>query len=103
LTTSTSSVIQQTPESPPGSEGLVILLNAICSFIPTLKYSSTKLAALELFSLFANYLNSEIRLQRIVPYIVHLLSEESALVRATAIRTLASVVSKYNGYFVTDT
>lgn len=76
-----------------GVEGLVIVLDILCSFIPTLRLPSTKLTALELFSSFAKYLDSEIRLQRIVPYIVSLLSEESALVRATAIRTLASVVS----------
>lgn len=79
-----------------GSQGLVMVLDILCAFIPTLRFPSTKLAALDLFSLFAKYLDSEIRLQRIVPYVVFLLSEESALVRAMAIRTLAFVVQQNN-------
>lgn len=77
---------------PDGSEGLVILLNVLCSFVHTVRLPSTKLTALELFSLFGKYLDSEIRLQRIVPHVVHMLSEERSLVRATAIRVLTGVL-----------
>jgi len=47
---------------------------------------------LELFLRFSNHLDSEIRLQRIVPHIVSLLTKEDALVRSTAIKVLTQVV-----------
>lgn len=79
---------------PVGSEGYNIVMNVLCSFIHTVRFPSSYLTALELFSLFSNLLDSELRLQRIVPYIISLLTKESALVRATGIRTLTDVVSK---------
>ncbi len=127
-TTSTSSGKSTTPSTsssfvpPNGAEGFTLILNVICSFLHTLRYPSTQLTALDLFSLFGKYLDSgnpsiqfilwkysiklrisnlifvlisislEIRLQRIVPYVMSLLNEESALVRATALRVLSSVV-----------
>lgn len=84
----------ETPNSSsPNNEGLVIVLNVVCSFIHTVRYPSSQLAGLELFSLFSKYLNSEIRLQRLVPYIISMLNKDSALVRATGLRTLTQVVN----------
>lgn len=53
---------------------------------------------------FKNGLNDfkiDIKLQRIIPYIVSLLNEDSALVRVTALRILTSVVHFFvnNLYF----
>lgn len=43
---------------PPGSEGLILVMNIVCPFLHTVRYPSTKLTALELFLLFAKYLDS---------------------------------------------
>lgn len=76
----------------PQFEPLILVLDVLCSFLPTFKYPSSRMALLELFLRFSNHLDSEIRLQRIVPHVVSLLTKEDALVRSTAIKVLTQVV-----------
>lgn len=74
------------------------------------KLPSSNITALDLLQRFATYLDDECRLQRIVPYprtltrskefvwfenryIISMLSDARAMVRATAVRTLSHVVS----------
>lgn len=47
----------------------------------------------------ANYVDDEVRLQRLVPYLVSLLTpgDPSALVKAQTIKTLTRIVSDLNG------
>lgn len=51
---------------------------------------------MDVFLALACHLTDEAKLDRMVPYIVELLHDESALVRAAALRTLMQVVSHRN-------
>jgi phosphoinositide-3-kinase regulatory subunit 4 len=51
------------------------------------------LKALDLFLALCPYLTDEAKLDRTVPYVVELLQDDSALVRAAAVRTLIQIVS----------
>jgi len=54
---------------------------------------SSKVHALDVFLALACHLTDEAKLDRMIPYIVELLHDDSALVRAAALRTLMQVVS----------
>jgi hypothetical protein len=41
-----------------GLEGLVLILNILCSFVNTIKYPSTKLVLLDLFTQFSNHMDA---------------------------------------------
>ncbi len=66
--------------------GLTMILSVICSCIQNVRYPLTKLTALELLMEFGAYVEDDIALGRIVPYIVALLADASSIVRATAVR-----------------
>lgn len=50
---------------------------------------------MDVFLALSPHLTDEAKLDRMIPYIVDLLHDESALVRASALRTLMQVVSLY--------
>lgn len=74
-------------------EGSLILLSFICSLVRNTLYPSSKLKALDIFLTLAGRLPDDVKLDRLVPYLIVLLTDESALVRANAIKTLTQVVN----------
>ena len=62
--------------------------------VRTCKLPSSKLKALDVFLALAPHLTDEAKLDRMIPYIVELLQDESSSVRSAAIRTLMQVVRK---------
>lgn len=74
-------------------EGSLILLSFICSFVRNTLYPSSKLKALDILLALGERLSDDVKLDRLVPYIIVLLTDEAALVRANAIKTLTQVVS----------
>lgn len=80
---------------PPGSEGAVMLLAMVTAFLHSCRSPSAKLTALDFFDRCATVVDSEARLQRIVPYVLSLINDESALVRADAIRVLTHAVISF--------
>jgi phosphoinositide-3-kinase, regulatory subunit 4 len=64
----------------------------VCANVRSCVQPSSKLRALDTFLALAVHLTDEAKLDRMVPYIVDLLHDESASVRAAALRTLIQVV-----------
>ncbi|KAI7887760.1 armadillo-type protein [Mucor mucedo] len=76
----------------PGEEGSLILLSFICSMIRNTLYPSSKLKALDILLALAERLPDDVKLDRLVPYLIVLLTDEASLVRANAIKTLTQVL-----------
>ncbi|GAA5807781.1 hypothetical protein MFLAVUS_001160 [Mucor flavus] len=76
----------------PGEEGSLILLSFVCSLIRNTLYPSSKLKALDILLGLAERLPDDVKLDRLVPYLIVLLTDESSLVRANTIKTLTQVL-----------
>ncbi|KAF9011876.1 other/VPS15 protein kinase [Cyathus striatus] len=70
----------------------LIILALVTSNIRNCSLPSSKVRALDVFLALASHLTDEAKLDRMIPYIVELLHDESALVRLSALRTLVQVV-----------
>ncbi|KAI8997088.1 armadillo-type protein [Pilobolus umbonatus] len=77
----------------PGEEGSLILLSFVCSLIRNTLYPSSKLKALDILLGLTERLPDDVKLDRLVPYLIVLLDDEAALIRANTIKTLAKVLS----------
>jgi len=71
----------------------VIILSLVCANIRNCSRPSSKVKALDVLLALAPFLTDESKLDRLVPYVIELLRDDAALVRASAIRTLTQVVS----------
>jgi phosphoinositide-3-kinase regulatory subunit 4 len=71
----------------------LVILSLICANIRNCTQPSSKVKALDLLLAVAPHLTDEAKLDRLVPYVVDLLHDDAALVRASAIRSLIQVVS----------
>ncbi|WRT63674.1 uncharacterized protein IL334_000597 [Kwoniella shivajii] len=74
----------------------LLLLNVVTSSIRNCIWPSSRLHGLQLFLNLLPYLFDEDKVDRIVPFIVELLSDDVAIVRAEACRTLVIVVESVN-------
>lgn len=74
-------------------EGSLILLSYVCSLLRNTLYPSSKLKAMDILLALAEKLPDDVKLDRLVPYLVELLKDNATLVRANAIKTLTKVVS----------
>lgn len=73
-------------------EGALIFLSLLCSSLRNTAFPSSKIHALDMLLSIGRYVADDIKLDRLVPYIVYCLSDEVGLVRAHALRTLAKMV-----------
>lgn len=82
----------------------LIILALVTANIRNCSLPSSKVRAMDVFLALACHLTDEAKLDRMVPYIVELLHDDSALVRSAALRTLMQAVSTFfflNGIFIT--
>ncbi|KAI0364206.1 hypothetical protein BV20DRAFT_1108288 [Pilatotrama ljubarskyi] len=70
----------------------LIILSLVCANIRNCYRPSSKVRALDVFLALCAHLTDEAKLDRMVPYIVDLLHDDAAIVRASALRTLMQVV-----------
>ncbi|RPD52474.1 ARM repeat-containing protein [Lentinus tigrinus ALCF2SS1-7] len=70
----------------------LIILSLICANIRNCYLPSSKVRALDVFLALSSHLTDEAKLDRMVPYIVDLLHDDAAIVRAAALRTLMQVL-----------
>ncbi|EPQ51918.1 ARM repeat-containing protein [Gloeophyllum trabeum ATCC 11539] len=70
----------------------LILLSLICANIRNCLRPSSKIRALDVFLALSPHLTDEAKLDRLAPYIVDLLHDDAASVRAAALRTLMQVL-----------
>lgn len=69
-------------------------MTTVCSLIRNAVYPSSKLMALDILLALSEHLPDDVKLDRLVPYVISLLSDATALVRASALKTLTQVVSQ---------
>ncbi|KAH9058039.1 hypothetical protein EDB83DRAFT_2520935 [Lactarius deliciosus] len=74
----------------------LIILALVCTNVRNCSQPSSKLRALDVFLALSMHLTDEAKLDRLVPYIVDLLRDDTAVVRAAALRTLLQVLSLVN-------
>ena len=70
----------------------LIILSLVCANICNCYLPSSKVRALDVFLALCAHLTDEAKLDRMVPYIVDLLHDDAAIVRASALRTLMQVL-----------
>jgi hypothetical protein len=70
----------------------LIILALVTANIRNCCLPSSKVRALDVFLSLSSHLTDEAKLDRMVPYIVDLLNDDSAMVRSAALRTLMQVV-----------
>ncbi|KAG9081090.1 Serine/threonine-protein kinase [Ceratobasidium sp. 370] len=70
----------------------LVVLSLVCSNIRNCTIPSSKLRALDLLLALAVHLTDEAKLDRLVPYVIDLLHDEAAAVRAASVRTLTQVL-----------
>jgi phosphoinositide-3-kinase regulatory subunit 4 len=82
--------------------GLTMIISILCSCVQNVRYPITKLTALELMLEFGCYVDDEVRLNRLVPYCVALLSDSSSIVRSTALTILTQLLVQVNSLTQAD-
>lgn len=80
--------------------GTLIFLSFVCSLLRNASFPSSKLKALDILLALAEHLPDDVKLDRLVPYLMTLLSDDAALVRANAIKTLTQVVIIVDFFFL---
>ncbi|KAI8641016.1 hypothetical protein BD408DRAFT_389715 [Parasitella parasitica] len=76
----------------PDEEGSLILLSYISPLLRNTLYPSSKLKAMDILLALAERLPDDVKLDRLVPYLIELLKDSATLVRANAIKTLTKVL-----------
>ncbi|CAO3608965.1 unnamed protein product [Cunninghamella blakesleeana] len=83
---------QQNDNTNSGSEGSLIILSYVCSLIRNTSYSSSKLKALDILLALTEHVPDDVKLDRLLPFVIVLLTDESALVRSNALKVLTEVL-----------
>lgn len=71
-------------------DGLILIITVVTSSIRGLHHCNTKICCLEILLKLSEYTSSDTILDRILPYILHLVNDSSSRVQAQAIDTLTS-------------
>lgn len=72
-------------------EGMVLITSLLCSCIRNVKLPHLRRAAILLLKASALYIDDEDRLQRVIPYVIAMLSDPAAIVRCAALETLCDI------------
>lgn len=72
-------------------DGTLIFLTLVSASLRSSMKASSRLKACDLFLAFSERLPDEVKLDRVVPYVVTLLSDPSATVQVSALRTLSAI------------
>ncbi|KAG9325386.1 hypothetical protein KVV02_002622 [Mortierella alpina] len=76
------------------NEGALILLSLLCSSIRNTAFPSSKMHALDLLLSMGRHVADDIKLDRLIPYVVSCLNDDVGLVRAHALRILAKLLDE---------
>ncbi|XP_047338375.1 serine/threonine-protein kinase VPS15 [Impatiens glandulifera] len=80
------------PDDKVSCEGMVLIATLLCSCIRNVKFSYLRRVAVLLLKACALYIDDEDRLQRVIPYVVAMLSDLSSIVRCAALETLCDIL-----------
>lgn len=73
-------------------EGMVLIASLLCSCIRNVKVPFIRRAAVLLLKSCSLYIDDDDRLQRILPYVIAVLSDPAAIVRCAALETLCDIL-----------
>lgn len=82
--------------------GIVIILSLVCSSIRHCEVPESKITAIYLIKSLGKLATDEVRLQRLVPFLVELFEDPSATVRALALRTMTLLLSLIEVFPLSD-
>nr|XP_011468738.1 PREDICTED: probable serine/threonine-protein kinase vps15 [Fragaria vesca subsp. vesca] len=80
------------PEDSLRCEGMVLITSLLCSCIRNVKLPHLRRRAILLLKSSALYIDDDNRLQRVIPYVVAMLSDQAAIVRCAALETLCDIL-----------
>ncbi|CAL1414274.1 unnamed protein product [Linum trigynum] len=80
------------PESSMKCEGMVLIASLLCSCIRNVKLPHLRRGAILLLKSSSLYIDDEDRLQRVLPYVIAMLSDPAAIVRCAALETLCDIL-----------
>ncbi|XP_066322820.1 serine/threonine-protein kinase VPS15-like isoform X1 [Miscanthus floridulus] len=94
--------IFQQMDSKVSCEGMVLLASLLCSCIRSVKKPELRRASLILLKFSSTYIDDDSRLQLVVPYVIAMLSDPSAIVRCAALETLCDVLCLVQDFPISD-
>ncbi|PON62468.1 Regulatory associated protein of TOR [Parasponia andersonii] len=80
------------PEDGMTCEGMVLITSLLCSCIRNVKLPHLRRRAILFLKCSALYIDDEDRLQRVLPYVIAMLSDPAAIVRCAALETLCDIL-----------
>ncbi|XP_071741691.1 serine/threonine-protein kinase VPS15 isoform X2 [Rutidosis leptorrhynchoides] len=80
------------PQDNTSCEGMVLIASLLCSCIRNVKMPQLRRSAVLLLKSCSLYIDDEDRLQRVLPYVIAMLSDSSAIVRSAALETLCDIL-----------
>ncbi|XP_065848432.1 serine/threonine-protein kinase VPS15 [Euphorbia lathyris] len=80
------------PEDSMKCEGMVLIASLVCSCIRSVKLPHLRRGAIFLLKSSSLYIDDEDRLQRVLPYVIAMLSDPAAIVRSAALETLCDIL-----------
>ncbi|XWS26765.1 hypothetical protein CRYUN_Cryun26dG0058200 [Craigia yunnanensis] len=80
------------PENSMKCEGMVLIASLLCSCIHNVKLPHLRRGAILLLKTSSLYIDDEDRLQRVLPYVIAMLSDPAAIVRCAALETLCDIL-----------
>ncbi|XP_058213700.1 serine/threonine-protein kinase VPS15 isoform X2 [Rhododendron vialii] len=80
------------PQDSVSCEGMVLIASLLCSCIRNVKLPHLRRWAVLLLKFCALYIDDEDRLQRVLPFVVAMLSDPAAIVRCAALETLCDIL-----------
>ncbi|KAK7314389.1 hypothetical protein VNO77_32911 [Canavalia gladiata] len=82
----------QLPKDSMRCEGMVLITSLLCACVRNVKLPHLRRAAILLLKASALYIDDEDRLQRVIPYVIAMLSDPVAIVRCAALETLCDIL-----------
>lgn len=80
------------PKDRMSCEGMVLIASLLCSCIRNVKLPHLRRGAILLLKSSSLYIDDEDRLQRVLPYVIAMLSDPAAIVRCAALETLCDIL-----------
>ncbi|KAL3686006.1 hypothetical protein R1sor_004028 [Riccia sorocarpa] len=83
-------------------EGMVLIASLLCACVRNVRLAQYRRGAIQLLHEASLYCDDDARLQHILPYVVALLSDPTAIVRCAALQTLCYVLSMVQTFPASD-
>ncbi|KAK9266612.1 hypothetical protein L1049_003563 [Liquidambar formosana] len=80
------------PQDTMSCEGMVLIASLLCSCIRNVKLPHLRRGAILLLKACSLYIDDEDRLQRVLPYVIAMLSDPAAIVRCAALEALCDIL-----------